>query len=274
LALTGLLAASAPAQPPLKETTVGMPGRLEGVVLPGPELEAKPYDDRKRPVVIQALTAYPHGTAFRYDIEFYGLDPGTYNLADYLRRKDGSPTKDLPPLTVQVNPIRPPGQVEPNELAIDDGPRVGGYRVLLLVGGVVWVLGLLAIVGWMLRPLFRSQRALVEARPVSLADRLRPLVEGAIAGKLSQPELAGLERTLLAFWRKRLNLEAAEPAEAMRRLRKHPDAGPLLAQLETWLHRPGPHEPVDVAALLRPYRDLPPDAADLSGAEPREAVAR
>jgi hypothetical protein len=251
-----------------------MPGKLTGVVLPGPELEAKPHDDRKRPVVIQSLTAYPHGTAFRYDIEYYGLDPGTYNLSNYLRRKDGTPAKDLPPIPVRVNPVRPPGQVEPNALAIDDGPRVGGYRLLLIAGGVLWGLGLLAIVGWMLSPLLRSRRALAEARPVSLADRLRPLVEGAVAGKLSQPELAGLERTLLAFWRKRLGLEAAEPAEAMRRLRKHSDAGPLLSQLETWLHKPGPHEPVDVAALLRPYRDLPPDAADLSGAQPREAVAR
>jgi hypothetical protein len=251
-----------------------MPGKLTGVVLPGPELEPKPHDDRKRPVVIQALTAYPHGTAFRYDIEYYGLDPGTYNLSNYLRRKDGSPATGLPPIPVRVNPVRPPGQVEPNALAIDDGPRIGGYRLLLIAGGVLWVLGLLAIVGWMLSPLLRSRQALAEARPVSLADRLRPLVEGALAGKLSQPELAGLERTLLAFWRRRLNLEAAEPAEAMRTMRKHPDAGPLLSQLEAWLHRPGPHEPVDVAALLRPYRDLPPDAADLSGAVPREAVAR
>jgi hypothetical protein len=251
-----------------------MPGRLEGVVLPGPELEPTPHTDRKRPVVIQALTAYPHGTAFRYDIEYYGLDPGSYNLTDYLRRKDGTPATGLPPLTVKVNPVRPPGQVEPNTLTIDDGPRVGGYRLMLLVGGVVWVLGLLAIVGWMLRPLFRSEKRVAYGRPVSLADRLRPLVEGAIAGKLSQPELAGLERTLLAFWRKRLSLEAVEPAEAMRRMRNHPDAGPLLGQLETWLHKPGPHEPVDVAALLRPYRDLPPDAADLSDAEHREAVAR
>jgi len=273
--LLATAAGPAPAQvpTPLKETTVGMPGRLEGVVLPGTELEAKPHDDRKRPVVIQSLTVYPHGTAFRYDIEYYGLDPGTYNLSNYLRRKDGSPTKDLPPVPVRVNPIRPPGQVEPNALAIDDGPRVGGYRVLLIAAGAVWVLGLLAIVGWMLRPLFRSEKRLAEAAPVSLADRLRPLVEGAIAGKLSQPELAGLERTLLAFWRKRLNLEPAEPAEAMRHLRKHPDAGPLLGQLETWLHKPGPHEPVDVAALLRPYRDLPPDAADLTDFSERGALA-
>ncbi|HET6574069.1 MAG TPA: hypothetical protein VFG68_10735 [Fimbriiglobus sp.] len=265
LAFTGLLTAFAAAQAPapLQETTVGMPGRLENVVLPGPELEPTPRTDRKRPVVVQSLTAYPHGTAFRYDIEYYGLDPGTYNLADYLRRKDGTPAAGLPPLTVTVNPVRPPGQVEPNELTIDDGPRVGGYRLMLLVGGVVWGLGLLAIVGWMLWPLFRSEKRVAYGRPVSLADRLRPLVEGAIAGKLSQPELAGLERTLLAYWRKRLNLEAVEPAEAMRQMRQHPDAGPLLGQLETWLHKPGPHEPVDVAALLRPYRDLPPDAADL-----------
>ena len=42
-----------------------------------------------------------------------------------------------------------------------------------------------------------------------------------------------------------------------------PDAGPLLGQLETWLHQPGSHDPVDVAELLRPYRDLPPDAVDI-----------
>jgi len=259
---------------PLKETTVGMPGRVENVVLPGSELEPKPYDDRKRPVVIQKLTAYPHGTAFRYDIEYYGLDPGTYDLRDYLRRKDGTPATDLPPLPVKVNPVRPPGQVEPNQLQIDPGPRVGGYWLMVAAGAVVWVLGLLAIVGWMLWPLLRSEKQPGVARPVSLADRLRPLVEGAIAGKLTQPELASLERALLAFWRRRLGLEADEPAAAMEAMRRHPDAGPLLAQLEAWLHKPGARGPVDVAALLRPYRDLPPDAADLSDAEPREAVAR
>ncbi len=263
LSVAGMLSASAQAQAPPHETTVGMSGRVEGVVLPGPELEAKPYTDRKRPVVIQNLTVYPHGTAFRYDIEYFGLDPGTYNLTDYLRRKDGSPATNLPPVTVQVNAIHPKGQIEPNALEIERGPRLGGYWLLVIAGGAVWLLGLLALVGWMLWPLFRSPQAIGVARPVSLADRLRPLVEGAIAGKLSQPELAGLERTLLAFWRRRLNLETLEPAEAMRRMRKHADAGPLLGQLETWLHRPGPHEPVDVAALLRPYRDLAPEEADL-----------
>jgi hypothetical protein len=69
-------------------------------------------------------------------------------------------------------------------------------------------------------------------------------------------------------------LEAANPAEAIAVMRKHPDAGPLLGQLEAWLHRPGPPDPVDVRALLRPYRDLPAGAADLPDAEPGKAVAR
>jgi hypothetical protein len=274
VAVAAFAAAAAAQEPaPLKVTTVGMTGTIENLVLPGPELEPRPHDDRKRPVVIQKLTAYPHGTAFRYDIEYYGLDPGTHNLADYLRRKDGSPATDLPQVVVRVDPVLPPGQVEPNRLEIDRGPRIGGYWLMLIAAGVVWVLGLFAIIAWMLAPLFRTGRQMSVARPVSLADRLRPLVEGAIAGRLSQPELAGLERGLLAYWRRRLGLEAIEPAEAMERMRRHPDAGPLLRQLEEWLHKPGPRGPVDVAALLRPYRDLPPDAADLSDAETREAVA-
>ena len=101
---------------------------------------------------------------------------------------------------------------------------------------------------------------------MSLAERLRPLVEGAVAGRLSRIELANLERALLAYWRKRLALESAEPAAAMDAMRKHPEAGPLLAQLEAWLHRPGPPAAVDVPALLAPYRDLPPEAIDLAPA--------
>jgi hypothetical protein len=33
-----------------------------------------------------------------------------------------------------------------------------------------------------------------------------------------------------------------------------------LLGLEAWLHRPRPAEPVDVASLLAPYRNLPADA--------------
>jgi hypothetical protein len=263
---------AASAQAPLAETSVGMTGRLEAVVIPGPEVEAKPLADRKSPVVVRVVRVFPHGTAFRYDLEYFGLDPGTHDLRDHLRRKDGSPAGDLPPLPVKVNPVRPPGQVEPNPLTVDPGPRLGGYRTLAVAAGVVWVVGLLALVASFFFPR-RKRRPVASERPVTLADRLRPLVEGAVAGKLSQGELAGLERALLAYWRMRLGLEHAEPGAAMDVLRADPRAGPLLAQLEAWLHRPGPPAPVDVPALLAPYRDLPPEAIDLTAPARKEAVA-
>src|SRR5262245_38874120 len=251
----------------MPETTVGMAGKLEGVVLPGSELVEKRPEDRKDPVVLRVARVYPHGSAFRYDLEYYGLEPGTFDLRNSLKRKDGSPLGDLPPLLVKVVPVLPPGQIQPNKLEIESGPRVGGYRVLVIVLVSLWALGLVALIASFFFPRSRKTAAASD-RPVSLAERLRPLVEGAIAGKLSREQLANLERALLAYWRKRLGLEAAEPGVAIETMRKHPEAGPLLAQLEAWLHRPGPPAPVDVGALLAPYRDLPPEAIDLAGGPP------
>ena len=269
LALTAGTALAQPA--PKAESTVGMPGRLEALVLPGSELEAKPLIDRRSPVVLRIVQVYPHGTAFRYDLEYSGLDPGPHDLRQYLQRKDGSPLGELPPIPVQVNPVLPPGQIEPNTLVIEPGPRVGGYWVIVMLGVVVWGLGLVAIIASFFFPRRRT-RAVVLARPVSLADRLRPLVQGAIAGTLSQGELAGLERALLAYWRKRLKLEDADPGEALVAMRRHPKAGPLLEQLEAWLHRPGSQASVNLPALLAPYRALAPDEIDLTGVTSGKAV--
>lgn len=253
-------AALAPAAPP--ETTVGMPGRIERLVLPGTELEALPHDDRRAPIVLRVMRVDPHGTAFRYDFEYQGLEPGEFDLRHYLRRKDRSSTADLPALPVRVVATLPPGQVVPNALVVGRAPALGGYRLLLILAIAAWVLGLAAILylGFLRRR--RGPTAHEAAPPATLADRLRPLIDGAMAGTLSQPQLASLERSLHAYWRRRLDLEAAEPARAIETLRAHPDAGPLLEQLERWLHRPGPTERVDPARLLAPYRQLPADALD------------
>ncbi len=245
-----------------QEATVGMPVKIAQLVLPGPELEVKPIDSSKAPLVLRVVNVFPHGTDFRYDFEWYGLEPGSYDLRNFLQHKDGKPATNLPSIPVTVIPVRPPGQVEPNPLTIEAGPRVGGYRLLLWVGGVAWVVGLLAIVLSFFFPRIRKAAHATD-KPLSLADRLTPLVEGAIAGKLSEAELAKLERGLFTYWRNRLKLDHTEPAVAIQTLRNHTDAGPLLVQLESWLHKPGPREAVNVADLLKPYRDLAPDAVEL-----------
>ena len=159
-----------------RTTTVGMAGRIEQLVLPGPELEAVPNDDRKAPVVLRVVRVYPHGTALRYDLEYQGLEPGTFDLRNYLRRKDGSSTADLPPLPVKVVSVLPPGQVLPNPPEIRTAPSLGGYRALQIAAGIAWVLGLVAIVYYGFLRRKSGEVGAAGMAPVSLADRLRPLV--------------------------------------------------------------------------------------------------
>jgi hypothetical protein len=240
-----------------RETTVGMVARIDQIVLPGPELEVRPLNDRAKPVVLRILNTYPHGTAFRYDLAYYVLDPGTFDLKDYLQRKDGSSMKDVPSLRVTVRPLLPAGQVQPNALVPAPVPSLGGYRTLLIVAGAAWLVGLIAI-AYVGRRRHEPDRS-GEARPLTMADRLRPLIERGVAGKLAPAECADLERTLLAYWRRRLDLQDQRPLEAFACLRAHAEAGPLLEQLEMWLHRPGAAQNVNVGALLEPYRALPVD---------------
>jgi hypothetical protein len=239
-------------------TSVGMPATLREVVLPGTEVEVAPADVHTA-VVLRIAAVARHGTAFRYDLEYYGLDPGTYDLVDYLRRVDGSATDDLPALPVTVETVLAPGHVKPHALEGREVAPLGGYRTLLVLAGVVWLVVLVLIVRAGRR---RPAADVTVEKPVSLADRLRPLVEAALAGTLSREDRAHLELTLIAFWRRKLALERTASAEALASLRKHAEAGPLLLELERWLHAPPGARAVgsvDVGRLLAPYRELPVD---------------
>jgi hypothetical protein len=246
---------------PRSDETVGMSGTIKQLVLPGTELEVKPLDDRRAPFILRIAAAYPHGSAYRYDFVYYALEPGQYDLRDYLRRKDNSALGHLPPIVVQVDAVLPPGQIEPHPLALEAAPALGGYRLILAIGGSLWFTGLAAIL-----LLGRRKRGLAAGageRPLDLADRLRPLVDAALAGTLDQARHAELERLLYGYWRKKLHLEQASPAEVIRQLRSHPEAGPLIRKLEEWLHRPaGAAAALDVEPLLRPYQGLKADARE------------
>lgn len=266
--LAGLVVSTTHAQTSeLPDSSVGMPVQIEQLVLPGPELEPTPVTD-ETPVIIRIDAVYPHGSDFRYDLTYYGLEPGEYDLRDFLRRKDGSSVSDLPELPITVESLLPPGQVEPHGLEFSRLPWLGGYRLLMILAGVLWV----AAMVWVLYPRRKSAAtatAVVE-EPPSLADRLRPLVTDAMAGRLPAQKLAELERALVQYWRRRLRLEELPPSQALAELRAHPEASPLLTQLETWLHRPPGDQQVDVNALLEPYQHVA--AEDLEATEPEQNV--
>ena len=242
--------------PEIPRSTVGMPVEISDLVLPGSQLETAPITD-ETPVVVRIDAVHPHGTEFRYDLVCYTLEPGEFNVADYLQRKDGSTTDGLPELLLSSESLLPAGQIEPHGLTPRSLPWLGGYRLALVLAGIAWVIGLV----WILYPKRKSTETESEssAEPTSLADRLRPLVVEAVEGRAEPVRLAELERALVRYWRRRLQLEDLTAAEALSRLREHEEAGALMTQLEVWLHRPASDATIDINNLLAPYRDVSPD---------------
>ena len=231
---------------------VGMEGRIE-LALPGTLLEAKPVDDRSV-VVLRVADSQPHGTLIRYDLRYVGMEPGGYDLRDFLVRKDGSSTADLPAIPVTVAGRL---SVKHDGLLADGSdrrlPRLGGYTVALIAAGTIWI----GVLGWLVvgRRRKTAPVATHAVRTETLADRLRPLVEQAALGQLPPDGQARLERMLVQHWRQKLGLEDLPLTEALARMKAHPESGQLLRELESWLHRPPGSAPVDVATLLAPYRE-------------------
>lgn len=248
---------------------VGMRGEKQEVVLPAPELEVKPLKDGD-PFILRITRVSPHGTAFRYDFSYYALEPRIYNLCSYLQLRDGSPPGKLPVLEVKVVGLLEPGLHTPHPVLPEPVTWVGRYWHLLLAGSLLWLSGLLMLLFWGRKK--QLAQGGPQALPRTVADQLRPLILRARNQQLTPGEQAELERTLLAFWRRRLHLDQEKAPQAMAQLRSHPEAGILLNQLELWLHRPGTASQVDVNELLKPYQQI--DSLDGKGQiTPSEVMA-
>ena len=245
----------------LRSPTVGVRGFIEQIVLPGPKLRVT-AQHQSSPVIVRIVHVFPHGRAFRYDLEFYGLEPGEYDLSDFLEPAEGTKAVKLPPLPITIRSVLPAGQVEPNPLPDGRLPRLGGYRLWMTAAVAVWMGGFAAIL------LAGRRKPPVTApaeRPLSLADYLRPRLQQALEGRLSPEHHAELERMLFSWWRMRLGLMETDPAEAMRQMRADPQAGPLLNRMEQWMHHPDGRKTAELTELLKPYRDLPFDARESAG---------
>ncbi len=229
-----------------QSTSVGMAATRDDVVLPGSLLEARPAD-LKTPLILRVARVDPHGSAFRYRLVWYGLEPGRFDLRDYLQRVDGSATDDLPSLPVEVTSVLRPGEVLPMARPVGAISGLGGYRVLLIGAAVVWGLGLVVL-------LLRGRKARAshaQRGPVgpTFEERLNALLSEAKSGPLSPRRRAELELALVEHWRRRLDLSGLAPAAAFERLREHPESATCIRQLEEWLHRPGQKgEPPDLTS--------------------------
>ena len=90
-----------------------------------------------------------------------------------------------------------------------------------------------------------------------MADLLKDRLAAAEKGEMTSGQYAELERVLFSMWRRRLGLEDIAAAEAVQKIRENEKAGPLMLQMETWIHSPNRDTNLDLSELLKPYRDIP-----------------
>jgi hypothetical protein len=252
LALVAISTSFAFAESSRVETTVG----VEGVYFlrdAGEPIVARHVGDDSA-ILLRIADAQRDGDATIYEVRYIGNYAGEFDLRDYLQRASGDALTNVAAANVHVASVLPndhSGELLPLRGA--GLPWPWPYRVLAAIAAIAWLApaAIFAVLRW------RKKNALapaILADVPSLADRLRPLVAAAIAGRSSPEQLAQLERMLLGFWRTKLGLDNLPANEALEKLREHPEAGRLLRSLDAWLHEPPGRREVDVSALLAPYQ--------------------
>lgn len=224
---------------PLASTTIGIEGKVLYRVEPGgPRLIARPLD-RFADVNVRIADAAEDGPATLYDLRFIAQRAGRFDLRDALERVDGGPISLLPAAPVAVAAKLDP-EHDGELIAMQDltaAPRAG-YRTTMIAVASAWLLVPITYFAW--RITHRQRRVLMAPPPPppTLADQLAPLVEAARTGRLDTSGRAALERLLLAYWRKRLNLDRLSSRAALDAIKADATAGSLLNALERWLHAP------------------------------------
>lgn len=235
---------------------VGMFAPITQVFFPGTELIPDPGTGPAAGlIVIRIDGVYPHGDGFRYNITWSGEKPGEFDLTQWLRRRDGTSTADLPSLSVNVTSVLAPERFTPNELRPPSSGWVGGYRVLLGLLGFLWLAGLAAFI-WF-RPKTSGNDS-SESSGRSRLEQIRLQLEAVMnRGELSTADKASLEMLIVGFWREQRKLAELEPAVLQQTLLSDPESGPLLRQLERWLYdRPQRGDAAELADLLLPLQQL------------------
>ncbi len=239
--------------------TIGMEGAVKAVLPAG--LEAVPIQPRTKVILqIAGTKAVAGGT--EYDLRYTVMEPGKYDLRAYLQHGDGRAVAEGPPVMVEgVNLL--PAKYDAILLKVPPTPmrEFGGYTALATTVVIVSaaVLISLLLVGRKRRP--RPLPVELPAAPLTLAERLRPLVAAAARGELSVHQKSELEMLLLRYWRRRLQLQDLTMEDAMSRLRQDHGSGELVEALESWLHAPATAKrDVDIRRALAPYEKVVDDA--------------
>jgi hypothetical protein len=188
-------------------------------------------------LVIRVLEVKSASEGFRYDMEVYGLDAGTYSLGKYLRFTNSQQAVTELETTLEITTQHPSDVLpKPQPLEHTTPEELSNYRSLIWVFCLVWVLVLVCIL------LYRKPAAKnleQEVKVESTHEKLQKLVLVTAHGELDVTQKSTLERLIIGHWKKQVpGLAALPTSEAITKLRTHPEASPLVLKIEHWLHAP------------------------------------
>ena len=249
--------------------TVGMVGKVDQILIPGGELEAVATTDPLAKIVVRVADTFRHGDAFRYNLEFTGLEPGRYDLTKSLKRKNpDESTTNIPSIDVEVTSSLPVGKLEPSKPNMLTIPGWMRYWTKLDIFVVIWIIGLALL--WGKSKATGQAFVKVELTAPTISDTLKPLIKAACDGTIEPHQRAELESLLIHYWTTRLALADTSPGQILSMLKNYTEGGCLILKLDISLHMPpgqANESFTDLTELLRPYESIiePSDQATISG---------
>lgn len=226
---------------------------INDLQIKGSELKVIPRIHSKIPIILRIIEAKSKDDGYNYDLHVEGLDEGQYNLAHYLTRADGSETT-IPEIKFEAYTILQDKWTEPRPLAVVKPDKIGGYKKLIWVLGILWAIGLIAIL------LIRKKRSAEEPQLTepSLSDRIYKLLNDS-NNDLTSTQKAELDRMIIGHWLHQfpdLNIEHRSVADSIAFLKTQKESAPMLLSIEKWLHSGKEISAKEIQLTLSSYKSL------------------
>ena len=226
---------------------VGMVKRVQ-VEFPG-ELLAAAKVDEKAAAMVRIISYEKTRNGFSYDLEFIGLEPGKYNLLDYMRTASRLDPVKLDPYPVEVGTnLNEDFNGELVDFQKDMKALKPWYKKTSYIVFIVWVL-LLPVIIFAGRKKKKVEEV-EEVKEKTLNEKICELLV-SLEGNSTKELWQKIEGLILKHWYEKKSLQGLPMHEAIMKLKADSEAGPFIVKLEKGLHSKEFKNEQEVADLIR-----------------------
>lgn len=215
--------------------TIGRASILAGVNIRGARVVAGRSRDDSAPLIVRIVRCEPAPDGFTYDLEYYGLEAGDYDLAEYLAFADKSANANIPSIPVAiVSSFAKTPELDMRKTEFRNIARTRLYSALWWGFVALWCVGLIAILAF--RPAGESS-SVAPAAELTAWEKLKQRIECGTTDELTIAEKAEIERLAYVVLCQR-EFAGMETSLAVQHLRQAPNARAAIQEFEQWLHVP------------------------------------